>query len=49
MPARTVLRRINTRRVELEAGEYELTLTFAGAPGASGGEIGLDFIWVQKR
>jgi len=46
MPARTVLRRINTRRAELEQGEYRLTLKF---DGPAGGEIGLDFIWIQKR
>jgi hypothetical protein len=46
MPARTVLRRINTRRVELEPGDYRLTLEFDGPAGA---EIGLDYIWVQKR
>jgi hypothetical protein len=45
-PGPPKLRRIGTRPLELAAGTYLLTLEFTGAPGE---EIGIDFIWLQKR
>jgi hypothetical protein len=43
---RIVLRRIEGRQVELEPGNYVLTLTAVDEPGK---EIGIDFIWIKKH
>ncbi|MEW6747159.1 MAG: glycoside hydrolase family 172 protein [Planctomycetota bacterium] len=45
-PGRVMLRRIETKPADLEPGEYRLVLTCPDPPGC---EIGIDFIWVQKR
>ncbi len=46
MPHRRVLRRISGERVDLKPGNHVLELVFTGEPGE---EIGIDFVWVQKR
>ena len=45
-PGRTNLRRVSTPAQELPAGQHELVLVSRGEPGA---EIGIDFVWIQKR
>ncbi|MDP8242905.1 MAG: DUF2961 domain-containing protein [Candidatus Hinthialibacter antarcticus] len=34
---------------ELKAGEQTLVLKYEGAPDGAAGEIGVDFVWLQKR
>lgn len=43
---RTVLRRVQGKQIELEPGEYIVTLTAVGDPGR---EIGIDFLWIKKH
>ena len=45
-PGRTILRRVSTPAQQLPAGQHELEL-IARTPRH--GEIGIDFIWVQKK
>jgi hypothetical protein len=45
-PGRSILRRVSSAPIDLEAGEHVLHVEFAGEPGRT---VGIDFIWVQKR
>jgi hypothetical protein len=47
VPYRTLLRNFSSGRIELEKGGH--TLTIHNASPAPGAELGLDFIWVQKK
>jgi hypothetical protein len=49
-PYRTLLRSIPLTPLEIEAGNHTLTLELKGAPaGVSEPQIGVDFIWVQRK
>jgi hypothetical protein len=45
-PGRTILRRVATPKQKLPSGLHELVLT---SVNPRLGEIGIDFIWIQKR
>ncbi|MEA3226333.1 MAG: DUF2961 domain-containing protein, partial [Planctomycetota bacterium] len=47
VPYRTLLRNFSSRKIELKKGRH--TLTIHNASEAPGAELGLDFVWVQKR
>jgi len=47
VPYRTLLRNFSSRKMELKQGRHTLTIHNAGPVG--GAELGLDFIWVQKK
>ena len=49
-PYRTLLRSIALKPVELETGNHNLMLEFKGAPdGVTNPQVGIDFIWVQRK
>jgi hypothetical protein len=49
-PYRTLLRSIALKTLELQAGKRTLTLEWKGAPkGITNPEVGIDFIWVQRK
>ena len=49
-PYRTLLRRIALTPMDLSVGDHRLELEFTGTSSAvSNPEIGIDFIWVQRR
>jgi hypothetical protein len=47
-PHRILLRNFLPKPVELKKGARRLELQSAG-PAAGGNEIGIDFLWVQKK
>ena len=47
VPYRTLLRNFSSRKMELKQGSD--TLTIHNASPAPGAELGLDFVWVQKK
>ncbi len=50
VPYRTLLRTFGSPRLELDQGDHQVTLRYEGGPaGVDQPEIGLDFLWVQKR
>ena len=50
VPYRTLLRTFSSPTLELSQGEHQIKLRYEGGPdGVSEPEIGLDFLWVQKR
>jgi hypothetical protein len=49
-PYRTLLRNFTLRQQHLTAGSHTLELLYEGAPaGVARPEVGLDFVWIQKR
>ena len=49
VPYRTLLRRYSSGPVQLGQGEHMLTLRYEGPSARGGDQIGIDFLWVQKR
>jgi hypothetical protein len=50
VPYRTLLRTFSSPTLDLSQGEHQITLRYEGGPeGVPEPEIGLDFLWVQKR
>ena len=49
VPHRKYLRTRFLPEFELKAGEQILTLKYEGAPQGAAGDIGVDFVWLQKR
>ena len=47
VPYRTLLRNFSSRKIELKKGRH--TVTIHNASAAPEAELGLDFVWVQKR
>lgn len=47
VPYRTLLRDFASKRMELEKGDH--TLTIHDASEAAGADLGLDFVWLQKK
>jgi hypothetical protein len=49
-PYRTLQRSIALKTVALQTGKHTLTLEWKGAPGGvTNPEVGIDFIWVQRK